>query len=77
MVEFSISNARYTYVNDKKYPAENADMHHIILRSGSKYFLVYTSALLVLACAIYLYFLEVWLPTNFLCHTDSRILKIL
>ncbi|WJX17734.1 hypothetical protein P8452_07611 [Trifolium repens] len=59
MVEFSISNARYTYVHDQKYPSENADIHHIILRrSGSKYFFVYASALLVLACAIYLYFLE-------------------
>ncbi|KAK2400730.1 phosphatidylinositolglycan protein [Trifolium repens] len=59
MVEFSISNARYTYVHDQKYPSENADIHHIILRrNGSKYFFVYASALLVLACAIYLYFLE-------------------
>ncbi|PNX92979.1 GPI-GlcNAc transferase complex PIG-H component [Trifolium pratense] len=59
MVEFSISNARYTYVHDQKYPSENADMHHIVLRrSGSKYVFVYASALFVLACAIYLYFLE-------------------
>jgi hypothetical protein len=77
MVEFSISNARYTYAHNQKYPAGNADMHHIILRSGSKYFFVYASTLLVLACAIYLYFLEVCLQTNFLCHTDLRILKIL
>ncbi|RHN40570.1 putative GPI-GlcNAc transferase complex, PIG-H component domain-containing protein [Medicago truncatula] len=59
MVEFSVSNARYTYVHDQENPSQNADMHHIVLRrSGSKYFFVYASALLVLACAIYLCFLE-------------------
>jgi len=68
MIEFTVSNARYTYVHDQESPSQNADMHHIILRrSGSKYFFVYASALLVLACAIYLCFLEVCLPTNFLC----------
>ncbi|XP_004512272.1 uncharacterized protein [Cicer arietinum] len=59
MVEFSISNARYTYVHDQKYPSEDVDIHHIVLkRSGAKYFCVYASALLVLACAIYLYLLQ-------------------
>jgi amino acid transporter len=68
MVEFSVSNARYTYVHDQENPSQNADMHHIVLRRNcSKYFFVYASALLVLACAIYLCYLEVCLPTNFLC----------
>ncbi|XP_020216012.1 uncharacterized protein LOC109799794 [Cajanus cajan] len=55
MVIFSISNGRYTYVHDQKYPSEDVDIHHIVSRSGSaKYVFVYATALLVLACALYL-----------------------
>ncbi|KAL2348698.1 hypothetical protein Fmac_002698 [Flemingia macrophylla] len=59
MVIFSISNARYTYVHDQKYSSEDVDIHHIVSRSGSaKYVFVYATALLVLACALYLYVLK-------------------
>ncbi|KAK7309412.1 hypothetical protein RJT34_06118 [Clitoria ternatea] len=55
MVKFSISNARYTYVHDDKYPSEGVDIHHIVLKSSSaKYLFVYGSALLILAGALYL-----------------------
>lgn len=66
MVEFSISNARYTYVHDQKYPSKDVDIHHIVLKRCTKYFFVYASALLVLAYAFYLYVVEVCLPTSFL-----------
>lgn len=59
MVEFSISNARYNYVHDQKYPSEDVDIHHIVLkRSGAKYYFVYALVLLVLACGFYLYVFE-------------------
>ncbi|XP_061346122.1 uncharacterized protein LOC133291804 isoform X2 [Gastrolobium bilobum] len=59
MVKSSISNARYTYVHDQKYRSEDIDIHHIVLRRRStKHLFVYVSALLVLACAVYLYVLE-------------------
>ncbi|KAK7386151.1 hypothetical protein VNO78_26172 [Psophocarpus tetragonolobus] len=59
MVIFSISNARYTYVHDQKYPSEDVDIHHIVSRSGSaKYVFVYASAFLVLACSMYLHVLK-------------------
>ncbi|XP_058756072.1 uncharacterized protein LOC131629297 isoform X2 [Vicia villosa] len=59
MVEFSISNARYSYVHDQKYPSEDVDIHHIVLRrSGAKHLFVSASALFVLACGIYLYVFE-------------------
>ncbi|KAL3038692.1 hypothetical protein AAZX31_01G145800 [Glycine max] len=59
MVIFSISNARYTYVHDQKYPSEDVDIHHVVSRrSNAKYLFVYASALLVLACALYLYVLK-------------------
>lgn len=59
MVEFSISNARYTYVHDQKYPSEDVDIHHIVSRSSSaKYVFVYATAFLVLACALSLYVLK-------------------
>ncbi|KEH21473.1 putative GPI-GlcNAc transferase complex, PIG-H component domain-containing protein [Medicago truncatula] len=52
-------DTRYNYVHDQKYPSEDVDIHHIVLRSnGGKYFFVYASALIVLACGIYLYLLE-------------------
>ena len=76
MVKFSISNARYTYVHDQKYPSENVDIHHIVLRSRANYLFVYTSALLVLACAFYLYVLDVSLPT-FFALSMTVFLKIL
>ncbi|KAJ1403846.1 GPI-GlcNAc transferase complex, PIG-H component, conserved domain [Sesbania bispinosa] len=63
MVKFSISNARYTYAHDQKYPSEGVDIHHIVPRRNSaKYLFVYALALLVLACAIYLYVLELLFP---------------
>ncbi|KAF7829058.1 uncharacterized protein G2W53_020222 [Senna tora] len=31
MVNFSISNAKYTYVHDQKYPLEAVDIHHIVV----------------------------------------------
>lgn len=69
MVEFSISNARYNYVHDQKYPSEDVDIHHIVLkRSGAKYYFVYALVLLVLACGFYLYVFEVCLQTKFLCQ---------
>ncbi|XP_014520393.1 uncharacterized protein LOC106777333 [Vigna radiata var. radiata] len=56
MIEFSKRNVRYTYVHDQKYSSEVVDIHHIISRSSNaKYFFVYTTTLLVLACALYLY----------------------
>ncbi|KAJ7953229.1 GPI-GlcNAc transferase complex, PIG-H component [Quillaja saponaria] len=59
MVNSSISSARYTYLHDQKYPSEAVDIHNIIVRrSGAKSFFVYTIALLVLACAFYLYLLK-------------------
>ena len=59
MVIFSISNARYTYVHDQKYPSEDVDIHHVVSRrSNAKYLFVHASALLVLACALYLYVLK-------------------
>lgn len=76
MVIFSISNARYTYVHDQKYPSKDVDIHHIVSRRSNAKYLVYATALLVLACALYLYVLKVCLPT-FLFSNDSRILKIL
>ncbi|CAL0311692.1 unnamed protein product [Lupinus luteus] len=59
MVKFSISNARYIYVHDQKYPSEDVDIHHIVSRKSiAKSLFVYTLAFLVLACSIYLYVLE-------------------
>ena len=64
MVKSSISNAKYTYVHDQKYPPEAVDIHHIVFRkSGAKNLFVYILALLVLACAFYLYVLKVCIPT--------------
>ncbi|CAJ1930672.1 unnamed protein product [Sphenostylis stenocarpa] len=58
MVEFSISNVRYTYVHDQKYPSEVVDIHHIVSRrSNAKYYFVCGTTLAVLACALYLYVL--------------------
>ncbi|XP_019445176.1 PREDICTED: uncharacterized protein LOC109348995 [Lupinus angustifolius] len=59
MVKFSISNARYIYVHDQKYPSEDVDIHHIVSRKSiAKSLFVYTLAFLVLACSIYLFVLE-------------------
>ncbi|RZB78964.1 hypothetical protein D0Y65_029368, partial [Glycine soja] len=58
MVIFSISNARYTYVHDQKYPSKDVDIHHIVSRRSNAKYLVYATALLVLACALYLYVLK-------------------
>ncbi|KAE9596815.1 putative GPI-GlcNAc transferase complex, PIG-H component domain-containing protein [Lupinus albus] len=59
MVKFSISNARYIYVHDQKYPSEDVDIHHIVSRKSiSKSLFVYTLAFLVLACSIHLYVVE-------------------
>ncbi|XP_027360954.1 uncharacterized protein LOC113869043 isoform X2 [Abrus precatorius] len=59
MVKFSISNARYTYIHDEKYPSKDVDIHHIVLkRSSAKYLFVYATTLLVLVCALYLYVLK-------------------
>ena len=64
MIEFSISNVRYTYVHDQKYSSEVVDIHHIISRrSNARYFFVYATTLLLLACALYLYVHKVSLPT--------------
>jgi len=58
-------DTRYNYVHDQKYLSEDVIIHHIVLRSnGGKYFFVYASALLVLACGIYLYLLEVCMSSN-------------
>ncbi|MED6143476.1 hypothetical protein PIB30_006738 [Stylosanthes scabra] len=55
MVKFSISKGRYTYTHDQKYPCENVDIHHIILKScRANYVFVYTLAVLLLASALYL-----------------------
>jgi len=76
MIEFSKSNVKYTYVHDQKYSSEVVDIHHIILRrSNAKYFFMYTTTLLVLACALYLYVYKVCLP-SVLFFNDSRILNI-
>ncbi|KAF1873420.1 hypothetical protein Lal_00027458 [Lupinus albus] len=59
MVKFSISNARYIYVHDQKYPSEDVDIHHIVSRKSiAKSLFVYILAFLVLSCSIYLYVLE-------------------
>ncbi|KAI4327843.1 hypothetical protein L6164_020259 [Bauhinia variegata] len=59
MVKFSISNARYTYIDDGKYPSEAVDVHQIVVRkSGAKHIFVYITALLVLASAFYLHVLK-------------------
>jgi len=58
-------DTRYNYVHDQKYSSEDVDIHHIVLKNnGGKYFFVYASALLVLACGIYLYLLEVCMSSN-------------
>lgn len=54
MVEFSIANARYTYLHDHKWPCQAIDVHHIVVRkSGAKGFFVYLSALLIFGNALY------------------------
>lgn len=60
MANFSISNAKYTYVHDQKCPSAAVDIHHIVVRkTGARDLFVYISAILVLACALYHYLLEV------------------
>ncbi|KAB1208361.1 hypothetical protein CJ030_MR7G023890 [Morella rubra] len=59
MAECCISNKRYTYIHDNKWGSEAADMHHIVVRkSRTKGFLVYLSALLVLANAFHLFLVK-------------------
>ncbi|KAI4314656.1 hypothetical protein L6164_027544 [Bauhinia variegata] len=59
MVKFSISNARYTYIHEQKYPSEAVDVHYIVVRkSGAKHIFVYILALLILASAFYLHVLK-------------------
>lgn len=63
MAECCISNKRYTYIHDNKWGSEAADMHHIVARkSRTKGFLVYLSALLVLANAFLLFLVKVCSP---------------
>jgi hypothetical protein len=60
MAECSISDKRYTYIHDSKWPSEAADVHHIVVRkSGAKGFLVYLSALLILANGFHLFLVKV------------------
>ncbi|KAG4993710.1 hypothetical protein JHK86_030537 [Glycine max] len=42
----------------KKYPSKDVDIHHIVSRRSNAKYLVYATALLVLACALYLYVLK-------------------
>ncbi|KAH1224135.1 hypothetical protein GmHk_11G031425 [Glycine max] len=49
---------KYTYVHDQKYPSKDVDIHHIVSRRSNAKYLVYATALLVLACALYLYVLK-------------------
>jgi hypothetical protein len=60
MVGSSISDKRYTYIHDSEWPSEAADVHHIVVRkSGAKGFLVYLSALLILANGFHLFLVKV------------------
>lgn len=61
MVEISsISDKRYTYIHDSKWPSEAADVHNIVVRkSGAKGFLVYLSALLILVNGFHLFLVKV------------------
>ncbi|XP_059438597.1 uncharacterized protein LOC132171325 [Corylus avellana] len=59
MVGSSISDERYTYIHDSKWPSEAADVHHIVVRkSSAKGFLVYLSALLILANGFHLFLVK-------------------
>lgn len=65
MANFSISNAKYTYVHDQKYPSEAVDIHHVVVRkNGAKDLSVYILAILVLACGLYHYLLEASFPVS-------------
>ena len=61
MVESCISNKIYSYKHECKWPnSEAADVHSIIVRkSRSKGFLVFFSALLILANAVLLFLIKV------------------
>ncbi|KAJ9184034.1 hypothetical protein P3X46_007818 [Hevea brasiliensis] len=59
MVEFSITNQRYTYIDDHKWPSEEIDIHHIIVRkSNAKGFIVCVSAFVVLANGLCLFLVK-------------------
>ncbi|KAL3566123.1 hypothetical protein D5086_031538 [Populus alba] len=59
MTEFSIGNRRYGYVHERKWPSEAIDMHHVVVRKrNGKGFLVFFSALIVLANASYLFLVK-------------------
>ncbi|XP_059645658.1 uncharacterized protein LOC132287155 [Cornus florida] len=60
MAESSIANARYIYIHDvKKRPLEAIDTYHIVVRkSFAKGFLVYLSAVFLIANAFFLFLLK-------------------
>lgn len=55
----SISEERYTYIHDGKWPSAAADVHRIVVRKrGAKGFLVFLSALLILANGLHLFLVK-------------------
>lgn len=64
MVEFS--NRRFTYTHDHKWPSEEIDVHHIIVRkSNTKGFLARISAFVLLVNGLLLFLVKVFSSSSF------------
>lgn len=60
MLDSSITNSRYAYTRDHKWPSKVVDTHQIVVRkSGAKGFFVYSTSLLIVASALYFYLVKV------------------
>ncbi|XP_057977985.1 uncharacterized protein LOC131164652 [Malania oleifera] len=59
MAESAISNSRYTYLHDGKWPSQAVDVHHVVVRkSGARGVLIYVSVLLLVANVSYLFLVK-------------------
>ncbi|XP_012076548.1 uncharacterized protein LOC105637628 isoform X3 [Jatropha curcas] len=59
MADLSITDRRYTYIHDCKWPSEAIDVHHIVVRkSKTKSFFVYLSAFVLLPNALCLFLVK-------------------